>query len=43
VLYNEEKKYVSVGVGAAITWKSIPEKEYEECMIKAEAMMKALE
>lgn len=43
VLYNEEKKYASIQVGSAITWKSIPEKEYEECMIKAEAMMKALE
>jgi len=43
VLYNKEKKYISIQVGSAITWKSIPEKEYEECMIKAEAMMKALE
>jgi para-aminobenzoate synthetase component 1 len=43
VLYNKEKKYISTQVGSAITWKSIPEKEYEECMIKAEAMMKALE
>jgi para-aminobenzoate synthetase component 1 len=43
VLYNKEKKYISIQVGSAITWKSTPEKEYEECMIKAEAMMKALE
>ena len=42
ILYNEVNKYVSIQVGSAITWKSIPEKEYEECMIKAEAMMKAL-
>ena len=43
ILYNEEKKYLSIPVGSAITWKSIPEKEYEECMVKAEAMKKALE
>ena len=43
VLYNKEKKYISIQVGSAITWKSIPEKEYEECMIKAKAMIKALE
>ncbi len=42
ILYNEEKKYLSIQVGSAITWKSVPEKEYEECMVKAEAMMKAL-
>lgn len=43
ILYNEEKKYLSIPVGSAITWKSIAEKEYEECMVKAEAMKKALE
>lgn len=43
ILYNEEKKYLSIPVGSAITWKSVPEKEYEECMIKAEAMKRALE
>jgi para-aminobenzoate synthetase component 1 len=42
ILYNEDKKYLSIQVGSAITWKSIPEKEYEECMVKAEAMEKAL-
>ena len=38
ILYNEEKKYVSYSVGGAITTKSIPEKEYEECLLKAKAM-----
>jgi para-aminobenzoate synthetase component 1 len=38
ILYNEEKKYVSYSVGSAITAKSIAEKEYEECLLKAKAM-----
>ncbi len=43
ILYNSTKKYVSYSVGGAITAKSIPEKEYEECLIKAKAMREALE
>lgn len=43
ILYNSSKKYVSYSVGGAITAKSIPEKEYEECLIKAKAMREALE
>jgi para-aminobenzoate synthetase component 1 len=43
ILYNELKQYLSIQVGSAITWKSDPEKEYEECNIKIEAMKKALE
>ncbi|CAM4054686.1 anthranilate synthase component I family protein [Flavobacterium antarcticum] len=38
ILYNEAKKYVSFSVGSAITSKSEPEKEYEECLLKARAM-----
>lgn len=38
ILYNKEKKYISYSVGGAITAKSIPEKEYEECLLKAKAM-----
>ncbi len=38
ILYNEAKKYVSFSVGSAITSKSEPEKEYEECFLKARAM-----
>jgi len=43
ILYNANKNYVSFSVGGAITAKSIPKKEYEECLIKAKAMRKALE
>uniref|UniRef100_UPI0037427F2E anthranilate synthase component I family protein n=1 Tax=Salegentibacter lacus TaxID=2873599 RepID=UPI0037427F2E len=42
ILYNSEKKYVSFSVGGAITAGSDPEKEYEECLLKASAMRKAL-
>ncbi|WP_430467959.1 aminodeoxychorismate synthase component I [Winogradskyella ouciana] len=43
ILYNETKKYVSYSVGSAITTKSDPLKEYEECLIKAKAMREVLE
>jgi para-aminobenzoate synthetase component 1 len=43
ILYNEVKKYVSFSVGSAITAKSQPEKEYQECLLKAKAMRKVLE
>ena len=43
ILYNLKNKYVSFSVGGAITAKSIPEKEYEECLIKAKAMREVLE
>ncbi|MFI0431150.1 aminodeoxychorismate synthase component I [Mariniflexile sp. HMF6888] len=43
ILYNETKKYVSYSVGGAITSKSDPLKEYEECLVKAKAMREVLE
>jgi para-aminobenzoate synthetase component I len=43
ILYNETKKYVSYSVGGAITAKSNPLTEYEECLIKAKAMREVLE
>ncbi|WP_410005017.1 anthranilate synthase component I family protein [Aequorivita nionensis] len=42
ILYNSLKKYVSFSVGSAITINSIPEKEYEECLLKAKAMREVL-
>ncbi|WDF60869.1 anthranilate synthase component I family protein [Flavobacterium sp. KACC 22758] len=42
ILYNQEKQYVSFSVGSAITSKSVPEKEYEECLLKARAMHEVL-
>lgn len=42
ILYNASKKYVSYSVGSAITSKSEPEKEYEECLLKAKAMKQVL-
>ncbi|NMH88689.1 aminodeoxychorismate synthase component I [Flavivirga algicola] len=43
ILYNETKEYVSYSVGGAITAKSDPLKEYEECLVKAKAMRTVLE
>ncbi len=43
ILYNATKRYVSFSVGSAITAKAIPEKEYEECLLKAKAMREVLE
>lgn len=42
ILYNEAKKVVTFPTGGAITINSDPEKEYEECMLKAEAMRNVL-
>jgi para-aminobenzoate synthetase component 1 len=42
ILYNQENKYVSFSVGSAITAQSVPEKEYEECLLKAKAMAEVL-
>lgn len=43
ILYKASKQYVSYSVGSAITAKSNPVKEYEECLLKAKAMRQALE
>ncbi|MCK0157819.1 anthranilate synthase component I family protein [Cellulophaga sp. F20128] len=43
ILYNATEKYVSFSVGGAITARSVPEREYEECLLKAKAMRQVLE
>lgn len=43
ILYNAHSKYISFSVGSAITAKSDPEKEYQECLLKAKAMRSVLE
>jgi para-aminobenzoate synthetase component 1 len=42
IMYNATEKYLSYFVGSGITFYSDAEQEYEECMLKAEAMMMAL-
>ncbi|HLP12846.1 MAG TPA: anthranilate synthase component I family protein [Flavobacteriales bacterium] len=42
MIYDQKNKYLSFMVGSAITAASDPEKEYEECMVKASGMMRAL-
>jgi para-aminobenzoate synthetase component 1 len=42
ILYNHSSKYLSYQVGSAITFYSDPEQEYEECLLKAEAIKKVL-
>jgi para-aminobenzoate synthetase component 1 len=42
ILYNETEKYASYQVGGGITAYSDAEKEYEECLLKAEAIRQVL-
>jgi len=42
ILYNSADKYLSMLSGSAITFKSDAEKEYEECLVKIEAMKSAI-
>lgn len=43
ILYNSSNQYLGYQVGGGITFYSDPEKEYEECLIKAAAIKKVLE
>jgi para-aminobenzoate synthetase component 1 len=42
IQYNQKTGYLNFMVGSAITFDAIPEKEYEECLLKAKAMLQAL-
>lgn len=42
ILYNASRDYVSASVGGAIVYDSVPEEEYEECLLKVEGMRRAL-
>ena len=42
VLYNQSRSYLSYMAGSAITIGSVPEREYEECLLKAKAMQAAV-
>jgi para-aminobenzoate synthetase component 1 len=42
ILYNSTNKYISIQAGSAITIDCDAEKEYEECLLKARAMLEAL-
>jgi para-aminobenzoate synthetase component 1 len=42
IMYNRVKKYLSYQAGSAITFYSNAQEEWEECLVKAEAMGKVL-
>ncbi|PRD56469.1 anthranilate synthase component I family protein [Sphingobacterium gobiense] len=43
LLYNAKKQYLSFHTGGAITIDADPKKEYEECLLKASAILKTLD
>ena len=42
LFYSEKESYVSARVGGAITSLSDPEREYEECLLKADSLKKTM-
>jgi para-aminobenzoate synthetase component 1 len=42
ILYNSANRYLSFQVGSAITHSAVAEKEYEECLLKAKAILEVL-
>ncbi|QJD94801.1 anthranilate synthase component I family protein [Mucilaginibacter robiniae] len=42
LLYNEANRYLSFQVGSAITHDAVAEQEYDECLLKAKAILQVL-
>jgi len=42
IMYNRNERYLSYQAGSGITYYSNPETEYEECLLKVEAIKKVL-
>ena len=42
LLYNQDKAYLSLQTGSAITHYAIPEQEYNECLLKAHVIRKIM-
>jgi len=42
LLYNNNNQYLSFHAGSAITYHAYAEKEYEECLLKAQAILEVL-
>ena len=42
LLYRKDAEYLSLQVGSAITANSNPEKEYEECLLKAKGILEVI-
>ncbi|TFF39110.1 anthranilate synthase component I family protein [Mucilaginibacter psychrotolerans] len=42
LLYNSTEKYLSFHVGGAVTYHADPQREYEECLLKAKAILEVL-
>lgn len=42
IIYNQKTAAIGFSVGSAITINAIPEKEYEECLLKAEALINTI-
>ncbi len=42
LLYNAQTQYLSFHTGGAVTNQAVAEQEYQECLLKASAILKAL-